>query len=221
MLRLTDFQTDPNTSHHGYSFFTDSSAENTQTNWDGTIFGVQEKGNPVLFSFDKSIWQSGACTPSSAGCNAAQLRLSGLNALPNGAEFGTTNTVIDGVSDNFAMYVFNDNTRHIERWVITEGTPWAIAIDPNWPVTGTNGIDVGVSTCLGPMMTTWTLFGNFAVSGNDTRFTAEMRIFNGLQDEGGLIVVYDLNKGCKWLDLRRMAMSQDWNNPTATSATAT
>ena len=219
MLRLTDFQTDPNSSHHGYSFFTDSSAENTQTNWDGTIFAVLEKSNPVLFSFNKSTWQSSACATGSSSCNAAQLQLSGAGAVPGASEFGTTNTVIDGVSDNYALYVFNSNTHHIERWVIAEGTPWTIAIDPNWPTAGASGVNLAASSCLGTMMTPWTQFGNFAVSGNDTRFTAEVRTFNGLQDEGGLIVVYDLNKGCKWLDLRRMATSQDWNNPTETSVT--
>jgi hypothetical protein len=141
--------------------------------------------------------------------------MQGPSSIPSAFVFGTS------AADILAMYAFNDNSQKIERWILTKGTPWTVTLDPNWPTTGANGVDVTASSCLGTMFTPWTQFGNFGVSGDGTRFTAEIRTFNGSQDEGGLLVVWDKNKGCKWIDVRRMAMSADWNNATAVSADPT
>src|SRR5262249_26812201 len=77
---------------------------------------------------------------------------------------------------------------------------------------GASGADV-TTNCLRSLMTPWAGFGGFAVSGDSSRFVSEIRAFDGVQGEGGLIVVFDKNKGCKYLDLRRGATT-DWNGTT-------
>ena len=205
MLRVTDYATDV----AGRSYFTDSSAELAQINFDGTAFRILEKSNACMYSFDKAIWSSASCATGATNCQAAkkQFCVVGSNPIPSSFVFGTT------AADTQAMYVFNDITQKIERWLLNKATnPWSVAIDQNWPSSGASGADV-TTNCLRSLMTPWAQFGGFAVSGDSSRFTAEVRAFDGAQNEGGLIVVFDKSKGCKYLDLRRGA-STDWNGTT-------
>ena len=205
MLRVTDYATDV----AGRSYFTDSSAELPQINLDGTAFRILEKSNACMYSFDRSIWNSVSCAAGATNCQAArkQFCVVGSNPIPSSFVFGTTAT------DALAMYVFNDNSQRIERWLLNKAAnPWSVAIDQNWPTADANGADV-TANCLRSLMTPWATFGGFAVNGDSTRFTAEIREFDGAQNEGGLIVVFDKTKGCKYLNLRR-GVATDWNGTT-------
>ena len=178
MLRVTDSAT--NVANDSY--VTRSSAETTQTNYDGSVFGVLERSSfRCLFSFDRLAWASPSCAAGGTSCQAAtkQVCMQGPSSVPTAFVFGTS------AADTLAMYAFNDKSQQIERWILAKGSPWTVTLDPNWPTTGANGVNVAASNCLGMMFTPWTQFGNFAVSGDDTRFTAEMRTFGGSQDEGG------------------------------------
>lgn len=254
VLRLTDALVDPSNPYR--SCFTDSSAENAQTNYDGTIIKASCGLWSDLLSLDYSIWNSGACAIGSTTCNAFKLQLVGKGgAFPGSFIFGQTNATpaspADATSDKYAFYAFDNcnaggfsTCAKVERWLICGPTGntstlcpggWAAVVDPNWPTTGSGGYDVTQASCAGStymtgsvvgqgLFTPWASFGNSAMNASDNRFTAELRIFNGFQDEGGTSVTVDTSVAgsprCKVLDISRGLVSTDWNNSTPVAITS-
>jgi hypothetical protein len=254
VMRLTDALIDPTNPYR--SCFTDSSAENAQTNYDGTIIKASCGAWSDLFSLDYSIWNSAACVVGSTTCNAAKLQLVGKGGnFPSSFIFGQTNTApgspADPTSDTYAFYAFDNcgvaglsTCARIERWLICGPAGntstlcpggWKAVIDPNWPTTGSNGYDITQSSCAGStymtgstigqgIFTPWASFGNASMDAADTRFAVELRIFNGLQDEGGTSVTLDTSTAgsprCKVLDISRGTVSTDWNNSTPIAITS-
>ncbi len=83
MLRVTDSAT--NVANDSY--VTRSSAETTQTNYDGSVFGVLERSSfRCLFSFDRLAWASPSCAAGGTSCQAAtkQVCMQGPSSVPTG-----------------------------------------------------------------------------------------------------------------------------------------
>lgn len=254
VLRLTDALIDPSNPYK--SCFTDSSAENAQTNYDGTIIKASCGAWSDLFSLDYSIWNSGACAIGSTTCNAFKLQLVGKGGnFPGSFIFGQSNATpalpADQTSDTYAFYAFDNcaagglsTCAKIERWLICGPAGntstlcpggWDAVVDPNWPTTGSGGYDVTQANCAGStymtgsvlgqgLFTPWASFGNSAMNASDNRFAVELRVFSGLQDEGGTSVTVDTSVAgaprCKVLDLSRGTASTDWNNSAPVAITS-
>ncbi len=186
ILRVTDGNTDPDSP--GMSVGTSWSAEANLMSSDESLFFVSNEGNtPCLFQLEQQTFK---VTFHHCRYHRGEANL----------QFGYT------PEDSSAFY--NYSGPYLHRYVIDRSN-WGISIDPAFNH-GQGYFDPDGPNCLNGQLAalgTWYVHDT-SLSSDDSTFAAAM---GPEQDLDPYVVIWNANKGCRWINVQTWEMSQGWN----------